>query len=169
MLIHHPKGRWYHYQRTIHQLLQVYICHDKAFEVLMFWEIKIYTSMQEMIGKGKKDSISYIWISNFVRNIVTCEKLLCNFVWSMRGVLLMVSRWNLHQEITNNKNSTSQIWYLYINSNFLKQTHLKAFKKVKTKLIQKKSILLYVIICFLYWHFLLYLFAILSQRCSTAL
>lgn len=33
--------------------------------------------MQEMTGKGKKNSISYFWISICVRNIVTCVKNFC--------------------------------------------------------------------------------------------
>lgn len=39
---------------------------------------------------------------------------------------------------------------IYIQQNFLKQSHFEASsKRVKTKLMQKKSILLNVIICFL--------------------
>lgn len=45
---------------------------------------------------------------------------------------------------------------IYIQPNFLKLSHFEASsKRVKTKLMQKKSILLNVIICFLCWHFLL--------------
>lgn len=38
---------------------------------------------------------------------------------------------------------------IYIQQNFLKLSHFEASKRVKTKLMQKKSILLNVIICFL--------------------
>lgn len=61
-----------------------------------------------MIGKGKKDSISYIWISNFVRNIVTCVKNFCAILYEVWEVYF----WWSVAEISTKKSPIIKIVHL---------------------------------------------------------